>query len=73
VSVTDQPTRVEVLFADLALPSWAVDPGYTAQDAQAAALGLVFDPRVVGVDATGQLPDGTTDPGSMYIDDIEFF
>jgi hypothetical protein len=73
VSLTDQPTLVEVLFADLELPSWATDPGYTAADAQSAATGLVFAPRVVGVDSGGFLPDGTTDAGFLRIDDIEFF
>jgi spore coat protein H len=70
--------QVDVLFAEAQVPAWAVDqgvdPGDNLADILSTASGLVFHPQCVGrSDADGQLPDGTTDPGFLEIDDIEFF
>jgi hypothetical protein len=77
VSLTDQASQIEVLFADAALQDWVTtegrDPGDDLQDILAAATALVFEPQCVGRDTAGQLPDGTTDAGFVEIDDIEFF
>jgi spore coat protein H len=77
VSVTDQPTQIEVLLADAAIQDWAItegrDPGDDLQDILATTTGLVFEPQCLGRDTAGQLPDGTTDAGFIEMDDIEFF
>ena len=77
VQLTDQPTQVEVLFADAAVQEWAVtqgrDPGDDLQDILATATALVFEPQCLNRDATGFLPEGTTDVGFLHVDDIGFF
>jgi hypothetical protein len=73
IALTEEPTEVEVLFADLALAFWQEDAGYAVDEGLATTRGLVLEPQCVGRDDTGMLPDGTTDPGFVQIDDIEFF
>jgi hypothetical protein len=77
VALTDQPTPIELLFAEAALSPWRIeqeiDPGYTRADALTVASGFTIEPQCVGCAPSGMLPDGTTDEGFVQLDDIELF
>jgi hypothetical protein len=78
VPITAEPTQIEVRFADAAVPTWAVDqgrdPGDDPQAILASVTGLAFHPQCAGRSGlTGQLPEGTTDPGFFAFDELEFF
>ncbi|MBN1612147.1 MAG: CotH kinase family protein [Polyangiaceae bacterium] len=77
VPVGQTANQVDVKLAEAAVPSWAgdqgLDPGDNLADIVSAASGLVFHPQCAGRANDGQLPDGTTDPGFLEIDDIEFY
>jgi spore coat protein H len=78
VSIGQTAKQADVKFADAKVPSWAVDQGLDPGDDLAVILstasGFVFHPQCVGrSDADGQLPEGTTDPGFLEMDDIELY
>jgi hypothetical protein len=68
---------VEVQFANASVQSWAVDQGLDPHDDLDAVLAtvtaLAFNVSCVGLDASGFLPQGTTDEGAVELDDLEFF
>jgi spore coat protein H len=77
VPVGQTAKQVDVEFADALVPSWAVDqgldPGDNLAEILATVSGIVFHPQCAGRADDGQLPEGTTDPGFLEIDDIEFY
>ena len=78
IDITDEAAQYEVRFEDLVYPWWAeelygITPASTVEQVLPAARGLQFQPLLAGVDEDGFLPEGTTDKGSVDIDDIEFF
>ena len=77
LAVGEETKTVEVLFADVAMPQWAIDSGAAPDDDPMdilqAVTALRFFPEPVGRDLAGQLPDGTSDAGFLLIDEIEFF
>ena len=77
IAATQEATQVEVLLADAEVPPWAADQGLhplaDIEDVLTGIKGLLFAPQCNGRDAAGYLPNDTTDPGFIEIDDIEFF
>ena len=77
VHLTELPQLVELRFADLAVPEWAVLQGLDPRDdldaVRKAILGVGFRPDINGLDEAGFLHEGVTDSGHVVIDDIEFF
>jgi hypothetical protein len=76
VPVSQEPRRVELLFQDAAIPSWAAadGPSDDLQNILRTLSGVVFFPNCAGRDlATGQLGPGVTDPGFLEVDQIEIF
>ncbi|WP_437679616.1 CotH kinase family protein [Sorangium sp. So ce131] len=71
-----EPQLVELRFADIALPDWAIDegrdPGDDVNDVLRSIIGLAFGPQVKGVDGRGFLR-GAVDSGFVEIDDVELF
>ncbi|XXX79796.1 CotH kinase family protein [Sorangium sp. So ce134] len=72
-----EPQLIELKFADMALPGWAIDqgldPGDDVNDVLASIIGLAFSPEMNGVGANGFLGRGKTDSGAVVIDDVELF
>ncbi len=77
VAVGTEPTEIEVMFADAAVQSWAVeqglDPNDPLEDVLASVTALFFHPYCEGRDLLGFLGEGVSDPGYLQIDDIEVF
>jgi len=73
VPVTTEPATVEVRFAEAAIPTWAADPGDELDTILGNVTGLTFHPLCTGQEPGGQLPEGTSDPGFVAIDDLLFF
>jgi spore coat protein CotH len=77
VRVDGSATPIEVLFTDMAHPSWAVSQSIAPEDDPARILanvtGLRFYPEPVGRGSSGFFDEGTTDKGFLQLDDIEFF
>jgi hypothetical protein len=77
IPVSTEPTEVELLFEDAALPAWAIaqgrDPGDDFADVLATVASIAFHPMCVGRASDGFLPEGTTDLGFLAVDEIEFF
>ncbi|KYG06343.1 hypothetical protein BE21_35405 [Sorangium cellulosum] len=72
-----EPQVIELKFADIALPGWAIDqgldPGDDVNDVLASIIGLAFSPEMNGVGANGFLGRGEADSGAVVIDDVELF
>ncbi|WP_437969709.1 CotH kinase family protein [Sorangium sp. So ce260] len=72
-----EPQLIELRFADMALPGWAIDdgldPGDDVNDVLASIIGLAFSPQMNGVGANGFLGRGEADSGAIVIDDVELF
>ncbi|WP_437579274.1 CotH kinase family protein [Sorangium sp. So ce887] len=72
-----EPALIELRFADIALPGWAIDqgldPGDDVNDVLASIIGLAFSPEMNGVGANGFLGRGKVDSGAIVIDDVEIF
>ena len=77
VAVGPTPELVEVLFADAAVQTWAIaegrDPGDPLSAVLSSVTALLFQPECVGRGASGFLPEGTADVGTLSVDDLEFF
>jgi hypothetical protein len=77
VRLTAEPTLIELRFADMALPGWAIeqgrDPGDDVNDVLRSIVGLSFSAEMNGVRANGFLGKDKADSGTIEIDDVEFF
>ncbi|MGK3991343.1 CotH kinase family protein [Sorangium sp. So ce136] len=77
VQLSAEPKLVELRFADIALPGWAIDdgrdPGDDVNDVLRSVIGLSLGPQMNGVGANGFLGRGEVDSGTIEIDDVELF
>ncbi|WP_437993052.1 CotH kinase family protein [Sorangium sp. So ce145] len=77
VRLTAEPTLIELRFAEMALPGWAIDqgrdPGDDVNDVLRSIVGLSFSAEMNGVRASGFLGKDKVDSGTIEIDDVEFF
>ncbi|KYF58145.1 hypothetical protein BE08_33110, partial [Sorangium cellulosum] len=77
VRLSAEPQLIELRFADMALPGWAIDqgrdPGDDVNDVRRSIIGLSFSPEVNGIRSNGFLGQGKVDSGTIVIDDVEFF
>ncbi len=74
--ITEESATYELLVEDIDWPWWvgsSVEPATAIEDVRGAVRGLQFQAYPVGVGGDGFFPDGTTDKGTVDIDDIEFF
>ncbi|MFZ5896619.1 MAG: CotH kinase family protein [Myxococcota bacterium] len=68
-----EPKQIELRFADAKLPAWAHPTSDVLATVLAAADGFSFHPFCNGRNDAGFLPEGTTDPGSVELDNLEVF
>ncbi|XYI00619.1 hypothetical protein ACMHYB_13010 [Sorangium sp. So ce1128] len=77
VQLSAEPKLIELRFADMALPGWAIDdgrdPGDDVNDVRRSIIGLSFGPQMNGVGANGFIGRGEVDSGTIEIDDVELF
>lgn len=73
VAIGPEAQPVEVRFASAALPTWAHATADVLANVLAKSEGLSFHPFCAGRTEAGQLPEGTSDPGHLELDDIQFF
>ncbi|KYF67243.1 hypothetical protein BE11_08420 [Sorangium cellulosum] len=77
VRLSAEPQLIELKFADMELPGWAIDdgrdPGDDVNDVLRSIIGLSFGPQMNGVGASGFLGRGEVDSGTIEIDDVELF
>ncbi|WP_437638095.1 CotH kinase family protein [Sorangium sp. So ce854] len=77
VRLSAEPQLIELRFADMALPGWAIDqgrdPGDDVNDVLRSIIGLSFSPQVNGIRSNGFLGRGEVDSGTIEIDDVEFY
>ncbi|WP_437691378.1 CotH kinase family protein [Sorangium sp. So ce176] len=77
VLLSAEPQLIELKFADMELPGWAIDggrdPGDDVNDVLRSIIGLSFGPEMNGVGANGFLGRGEVDSGTIEIDDVELF
>ena len=72
VSVSNTITAVDLLLDNATLPSWGTGTTDVLSNVRQHVNGLAFSPSVVGMDASGYLGSGNSDPGYLEIDDIAF-
>ncbi len=73
VAIGPEASLIEVRFNQAALPAWAHATADVIANVLAKGEGLSFHPFCAGRSDAGQLPDGTSDPGHLELDDIQFF
>lgn len=73
IDVPENPTRIEVRFADASLVPWAKKKGKGPQSVVSNVTALIFSPQCQGRNPDGRLGKTKTDKGSVWIDDIAFF
>jgi hypothetical protein len=73
LSISPEVSEQRVSFADAKIPSWATATGDSLASILQSATGISFLPQCANRDVSGQLPAGTTDDGSVDLDEIEFF
>lgn len=73
VLIGTEPQAIEVRFDAAAIPSWAVATGDERDLILSRASGLAFQPSCAGRNASGYLPEGSTDQGFFQLDRVEFF
>ncbi|MGK3995994.1 CotH kinase family protein [Sorangium sp. So ce1024] len=77
VRLSAEPQLIELKFADVGLPGWAIDqgldPGDDVSDVLASIIGLAFSPEANGIRSNGFLGRGKVDSGTIEIDDVELF
>lgn len=73
VLIGTEPQAIEVRFDAATIPSWAVATGDERDVILSRASGLAFQPSCAGRDASGYLPEESTDQGFFQLDQVEFF
>ncbi len=71
VEAGPEPRFVTLELGDLAPPVWSSAAPPPLAEVLARATGLSFHPQPVGRLASGFLPEGRSDPGTLRIDDVE--
>jgi spore coat protein H len=72
VPVSNSISAVDLVLDEATLPSWGTGTTDELSDVRQHVNGLAFSPSVVGMDASGYLGSGKSDPGHLEIDDIAF-
>jgi hypothetical protein len=73
LAVGPEVSEHTVTFATAKVPAWATDPGDELTAIVRSVVGLSFLPQCANRDASGQLSPGTSDVGTVDIDDLEIF
>jgi hypothetical protein len=73
VAVTSSPTLVDLTVAKASLPALPDGASDALDRVRAHVSGLIFNPAVVGRNASGHLGSGRADSGYLEVDDIQFF
>ncbi len=70
LSCAKDAETIELLFDDLAIPTWASGTNDDLADILRGVTAILLRPLPEGLLGSGYLPPGSTDPGWLQVDDL---